>query len=377
MSYRKNEIIYAFPNGDTLRKYYKGLILEFATPRLVLSTSVLNGGIRTDLDAVFNYNCLADEYSCELIGETYEQQLGRNAADLGLAGKKVSGMSTAAWMELASVKTERFMELEVTAVVTGGVDSNGVRVEDPAGYYEKAGEYVLLKPGTINIMLWINQNLMPGTLARALVTCSEAKVTAVEELMIGSLYSEGIATGSGTDGTIIICDSQAEETLTDAGEHAKLGELIGKAVHGAVKEALLKQTGANGARQHKVTERLKRYRVTLSSLWEFYEENLDYFKEYPKASLSFMEERLERVNTYSSLIIWCSYYTHLLDQYRYELLEWAEVLREAKVLIRSLFLQYGMKDVEYRYELRKDREVLTELTDMLRYAMVTLLFLFE
>ena len=101
-----------------------------------------------------------------------------------------------------------------------------------------------------------------------------------------------------------------------------------------------------------------------------------YFTKYPEMTIVSLEQRLERVNTYSSLIIWCSYYTHLLDQYRYELIEWAEALREGKALISTLFAQYGGKDAVCEYELKKEQDVLNELTDMLKYAMVMVLLVF-
>ena len=56
--------------------------------------------------------------------------------------------------------------------------------------------------------------------------------------------------------------------LTNAGKHAKLGELIGKAVIAAVKEALFLQPGLCPKHQHHVIKRMDRFWVTEDLLWE-------------------------------------------------------------------------------------------------------------
>ena len=89
--------------------------------------------------------------------------------------------------------------------------------------------------------LFINQNLTDAAMSRALMLCGESKAAAVSQLLLGSCYSEEIATGSGTDGIVIASNLCGTRTLTDASGHSKLGELIGKSVKSAVKQALLKQ----------------------------------------------------------------------------------------------------------------------------------------
>lgn len=339
------EVLKTLANGDEVIYTYRGIRIDFKGKRRVLSTSVLNGGVSEHLESVFNYNCLADEYECVLTEFSYEEELKRNAGRLHLDGKEVTGISTAAWMEFVSIQEETFEDLIVTAVVTAGVDKNAVRVGDPASYYEKNGIFYMRKkgevisPGTINIMLYINQNLSPGVLTRALVTCTEAKVIAVEELMLGSLYSNGIATGSGTDGTIVIADASSEQFLTDAGEHGKLGELIGRVVKKAVQEALFLQTGACPARQHKVTERGKRYGITVGTLWEYYVKHKELFDKHSNTnftSVSELEKKLQYQDSDSTLVTWMSLYLHLVDQYQWGLLEWGEILRESKVLSQAM-----------------------------------------
>src|SRR5690606_26978843 len=139
--------------------------------------------------------------------------------------------------------------LEVTAIATAGVEINAGRAGDPAAYDERylANEG---ESGTINIILLISAKLTPGALARSLITITEAKTAALQELMIDSRYSSGLATGTGTDGIIAVSNAESDIVLTNAGKHTRLGELIGKTVKDAVKEALFKQAGICANSQH-------------------------------------------------------------------------------------------------------------------------------
>ena len=379
---KQNQIMYTFQNGDKLHFHKRGIWIEFSEKRRVISTSVLNGGVREDLEGVFNYNCLADRYECILVEDTYEKELLSNAKEIGLDSEKISGLSTAAWMEQVAIQQETFDGLQVTAIVTGGVDKNAVRVGDQASFYEKDGAFFMIdakekvKHGTINIMLYINKNLPPGVLTRALVTCSEAKVAAMQELMIGSLYSEGLATGSGTDGTMIIADSSSSDCLTNAGEHSKLGELIGRTVKNAVKEALYRQTGACGARQHKLTERGKRYGLTLGSVWCCYVEQKQVFEELLGSSFSSLcelEERLLYLDTDSSAVVWLSLYLHLLDQYNWGLLECGEVTREARQVTEALLRIDSPKIVDWIFTINLENRIETELIESAKRSILYLL----
>ena len=152
---------------------------------------------------------------------TYREHLDIIAGeDLGLDPETCTGFCTAASMENVSIQTMEQTYFTVTAIVTGGIEGNGARIGDPASYSEE--------PGTINIILHIDADLPHGTLAKAMVSCAEAKVAALQELLAASRYSRGLATGSGTDGIIVVCNPESEHTLTDAGHHSLLGESIGQ-----------------------------------------------------------------------------------------------------------------------------------------------------
>lgn len=109
---------------------------------------------------------------------------------MGLDPARSTGIGTAARMENAAIVEETYEELKVAACVTAGVEGNAGCAGDPAGYYGAGARPEIYRPGTINILLFINADMPPGILTRALVTCTEGKTAALRELMVGSRYSE-------------------------------------------------------------------------------------------------------------------------------------------------------------------------------------------
>ena len=314
---------------------YGNTVFAFPGKVKILSTSPLNGGITEQLSYAVNINCMNGSYECKMLGATYEEDLAAHVHSLGIAPSSATALSTAAWTELCSVKELSFQELTVTAVVTGGIDSNGMHPGDPSSYYEENGKYTMLPPGTINIFLFINQKLTDAAMTRALMICSEAKAAAVSQLLLKSCYSEEIATGSGTDGTVIVSNLEGTSTLTDASGHSKLGELIGKAVKSAVKQALLNQTAASGPRQFQLSVRLSRYRITPGTLWDFYKKYREVFNNYRVIfnTVSSLEQCFFEHNQTSNLILCVSLYLHLMDQVRWKLIMEQEAIREGQRLL--------------------------------------------
>ncbi|MDH7573547.1 MAG: adenosylcobinamide amidohydrolase [Clostridia bacterium] len=254
------------PGGERAQIGEKALVVRFPGPRRVLSSARLNGGYREDLDAVFNCHISGHEEIEEVAGGRVADYLRMVAQRAGVAPERTAGLLTAARMENAALQVMEYRELAVTAIVTAGVDVNGGRAGDPAGYYEVDEEWTSV--GTVNTLLFIRGNLPPHALVRAVVTASEAKAAALQELMAPSRYSCGVATGSGTDQIAVVADPTSPRTFTDAGQHSKLGELIGRAVIAATKEALEKETGLGPARQLDLLARLDRYRVGPEVFWQ-------------------------------------------------------------------------------------------------------------
>ena len=325
--------------GDIAYRYDKSIVLVFSGRRKVLSTSLYNGGYHEDFEAVFNRDMTQGSgMPCESFAPTYVESMKIVAERLGLAPELTSGMGTAAHMENVSIVSRSYKELTVTAIVTGGVETNGGRVGDPASYYKTAEK----KCGTINIMLVIDADLPPGILARALVTCTEAKTAALQELMAPSRYSTGLATGSGTDQTIVIANSESPLFFEGAGKHSKLGELIGLAVMAAVKEALKKQSGLTPAQQHDLLRRLRRFGVTEETLWQRYKEEVG---DDALIKAQFIAA-LEKMIAVPALFPLGVLFIHLYDEHLWGLLEKGETWEAAEKLLKEMATALRLKTQE-------------------------------
>ena len=325
--------------GDVVYRYDKSIVLVFSGPRKVLSTSLYNGGYHEDFEAVFNRDMTQGSgMPCESFAPTYVESMKIVAERLGLAPELTSGMGTAAHMENASIVSRSYKELTVTAIVTGGVETNGGRVGDPASYYKTAEK----KCGTINIMLVVDADLPPGILARALVTCTEAKTAALQELMAPSRYSTGLATGSGTDQTIVVANSESPLFFEGAGKHSKLGELIGLAVMAAIKEALKKQSGLTPAQQHDLLRRLRRFGVTEETLWQRYREEAG---DDALIKAQFIAA-LEKMIAVPALFPLGVLFIHLYDEHLWGLLEKEETWEAAEKLLKEMAEALRLKTQE-------------------------------
>ncbi len=304
------------------------ITIEFCNPRKILSTEIFNGGYQENLKGIYNHTC--DEKETYLLASTYKEHLRLLTQRIGLDTESMTGMSTGVDVTNTAICTESFDDLTVTAIVTAGIENNAGRAGDPTENYFPIDKTILPKPGTINIIVAIDADMSAGIMARALVTCTEAKTAALQELMAGSLYSNGIATGSGTDQTIVIANPSSKLYFEFAGKHSKLGELIGKAVKSAVKEALFKETGLSPNRQHSILRRLKRFGVTEQSLFDTYIENGG------DLEISVFQAQLERYDHDTLLVTFTSLYIHILDEFNWELLSGVEVKDAGNGLIAML-----------------------------------------
>jgi len=323
--------------GEEVHFYRKSIVINFNGKRRVLSTSADNGGYREDIESVYNHDgTMGAGIATTLRAPTHAEHMALIASEIGLNPLTTVGISTAAQMENVSIISQSHQEITVTAIVTGGVETNGGRVGDPASWDEleqmrsEAQANQANVGGTINIILHINVDLSPGALARTLVTCTEAKTAALQELVAPSRYSMGLATGSGTDSTIIIANAESDITLTSAGKHSKFGELIGRAVKAAVKEALFKQSNLSPDSQHNVLKRVSRFGINSDKIWDRYKESGG------TAPRAVFEEFSETVLVDGSLVTYISLYCHLIDQLMWELISINEAVTAGSELMRLM-----------------------------------------
>ena len=265
----------------TVRRGGRFLVVDLLEPHRVLCTSAHAGGQRDDLRYLVNHQ------SCE--GRGHQERLGRlkrlgaaeyhreTCAEIGLTPDAVALMGTAANMNHAVLAGEEFAGIQVRAVVTAGVEGNAGRAGDAARWHEGEEGWTKIDPqvGTINVLLLIDWPLTPAALAQAAITLTEAKSSALQELAVSSRVSQNLATGTGTDQFGIAVPLDPRPPKTNTGHHAKLGELIGRAVRRATREALLWQNGLEPSRTRSITYALRRFDLDESRLMAALEDRLD------------------------------------------------------------------------------------------------------
>ena len=265
-----NRLIFKTSSDDEIYYLKDTILINFNVDRNGLSTSSLNGGTNDLYESVFNQH-LSQEKIDYLENHDVYEYLVNECGKLNIDSEFSTGLITLAKMENISIATQKFKNLEVTAVTTAGVRTNASRAGDKASYWQENGEFHF---GTINIILLTNVRLDESTLADALITITEAKTVALNNLKIPSQYSNGFATGTGTDGVAVFSNLDSDDLLTNAGKHSKLGELIGRAVIKSVTQAIGKQVWITNKSQSNVLVRLNRYSLDIN---EFYD-NLDFDK---------------------------------------------------------------------------------------------------
>jgi hypothetical protein len=112
------------------------------------------------------------------------------------------------------------------------------------------------------------------------MTITEAKTVALSNLKIPSQYSNGFATGTGTDGVAVFSNLDSNNVLTNAGKHSKLGELIAKSVIEAISKAIRKQVWITNKSQSNALVRLNRYQLDINDFYDNLDDDkLDFIKQ--------------------------------------------------------------------------------------------------
>lgn len=235
---------------------FKSLVIRFTTPQVILSTAEENRG---PVQAVGN-TFIPMHASLGHMQFGVEQVRRDVAANLGYNRKTYAGMMTGADMDNLSVQVQREDGLEAVALVTAGVRGNAQRLSRDIGYSYPSG--------TINILLLTNRRLTAAAMAQAIITATEAKTAALLDLDIRSTALPRLyrATGTGTDSMIVVQGEGPPVSYT--GGHGKIGELIARAVHAGVTEALIGQNGIRAGRD--VLQRLHERNLSLEQLAQLY-----------------------------------------------------------------------------------------------------------
>ncbi len=241
--------------------HYKSVVVEFKRPTAVLST--LEGPLQA-IKAVGNTYVPMHASLGHMIHGIAQVQRDV-ATNMGFATHEYAGLMTGAHMDNLAIREETHENLRVVALVTAGVKGNAMRMSRDTG--------ACYKLGTINIIVMTNRSLSAGSMALAIITATEAKTAALLDMDIRSSYTplDFRATGTGTDNIIVVQGEGPEEPFT--GGHTKIGELIARAVHAGVTEAIYKQNGLRADRG--LLQRLADRKLSLEGIVAHYPINMD------------------------------------------------------------------------------------------------------
>ncbi len=230
----------------------KTLLIEFTEPMRVVSTLE---GAREGITYAGNHSYPPPAWSIShrLGFDSWKDEVFKN---LGRSPEDTSLLFTGADMKNLSVRKAAYKDMTVYVLATAGVQSNAVRTSMDEGlFYE---------PGTINILVLTNLKLSPRAMTRAVITVTEAKTAALQDMDIRSTYNpaQWQATGTGTDEVLVV--EGRGVPVDNTGGHSKLGELIAKAVYEAVTEAVGRQNGLFASRN--VFQRIQERHIDLYGL---------------------------------------------------------------------------------------------------------------
>jgi hypothetical protein len=106
---------------------------------------------------------------------------------------------------------------------------------DLAGGFERAGCTPQEGSGEVSVIVVIEANVPDSTMARAAITANEGITAALQDLRrrYGGLNASGMVRQDLT----IVCNRASEVSVRGAGNHSKMGEIIGASVIEAVKSS--------------------------------------------------------------------------------------------------------------------------------------------
>ncbi|MEH7085014.1 adenosylcobinamide amidohydrolase [Neobacillus drentensis] len=152
----------------------------------------------------------------------------------GFEPSETVGMMTAVILEDVVYKRYIGTDFSIFVVVTAGVGNAVDASKSELHSFE-------MIPGTINTWIFVEGELTEEAFIQSIMTATEAKVKAMNDLMVMDELTGTLATGTSTD-SILIAATQTGEVLEFAGTITPLGKLISKAVYQCTTEAIQKSS---------------------------------------------------------------------------------------------------------------------------------------
>lgn len=203
-------------------------LIELTTPfpLRTMSSGVIGSG--TGWHNTFVNRHVNKDYSCS----DHRSEMATFLKSKGFEPSETVGMMTAVVLEDVVYKRFEFDGFSLFVVVTAGVGNAIDASKSELHSFE-------MVPGTINTWIFVNGELTEEAFIQSIMTATEAKVKAMNDLMVKDEVTGTIATGTSTD-SILIAASQTGKLLEFAGTITPLGKLISKAVYQCTTEAIRK-----------------------------------------------------------------------------------------------------------------------------------------
>ena len=208
------------------------IVIDSAMPLQMLSSAVIGGGFATARRVVnwkvpLHYDCSDPVKDMESMLDSWGYRLNETA-----------GLLTAARLTHASVGEEEGDRFAALVCTTAGT-SNAARagIERPV--------FSAYTAGTINTVLLVDGKMTPAAMVNAVITATEAKSAALQDLGVVDPLHGAAATGTTTD-TVVVAVSQSDRygpcgRHTYAGSATTIGNAIGRLVYAAVSGAVSTQ----------------------------------------------------------------------------------------------------------------------------------------
>jgi len=206
--------------------------VQFDSPCQVISSAVLGGGF-AEADHILNLKVEKHLAVKNSAIKPPDATLQAYCSEHGWNGILV-GMMTAASMDSFRMAKEVQQGIDIIVLVTTGI-SNARRAGDVAEYRNVLP--VVSDVGTINIICLTSAGMMPAAMIEAVMTVTEARAAALQNLGIKSPISNQTATGTGTDCIAVAADPQAEK-IQYCGKHVVFGEILARLVIEAVSSSI-------------------------------------------------------------------------------------------------------------------------------------------
>ncbi|MFP3975062.1 MAG: adenosylcobinamide amidohydrolase [Dehalococcoidia bacterium] len=175
----------------------KTLAFTFPERRRILST---REGFR-EVEAVAENSCPPELW--DFVHRHPQDYFEMVQQAIHIEEENISLLYTGASLEKGSLKKSE--QEEVLVFATADVKTNAMRtgIDAPSGTRRQR------KPGTINIFLLTTSTLSEAAMARSLITVTEAKTAALQDLHIQSSYDPALqATGTGTDNIVVVSGTE-------------------------------------------------------------------------------------------------------------------------------------------------------------------------